>query len=149
MCLEVEEVISPNAILRRMLNFVKLLMILNFLIALLRLATNEPFNCIYDLICVFLLYISHNSIFFMYMGIYIFFSIFNCFMILISFGLILQKLVIVNSLSLSDYFSLSILLFMFFFYIISVCFIFPIYIEMKAQMFEINNGNLELQNQCI
>lgn len=149
MCLELQEIMLPNQRLCKMLNFLQFFSVLNFLVSLSRLATDNPFNIIYDFISIVLLYVSYTTSYYMFMGLFVIDCLFNCFMLFISFSMIIQKLISTKFLTNTDFVSFGIYLLLFFFYVIAIFFTFPIYKEMKAQMLERNNGNLELQNQGI
>jgi len=133
----IRQYLIPNDELKRRLVFVKIICLVNFLIAFLRLVIGDPMSMIYDFINVFILYMAFSSVFFMFMGMYILFAMLNSFYLIVAIGLVIQ-LVIQKTRVMEDqdYIAFGINLFILCFYIFSIVFNFAVYKEMKAQFQE-------------
>lgn len=133
----IRQAIQPNEKLQKMLTFVKIILIINFLSSILRIWININ-ELFYDLICALFLMMAYFSVYFIYMAMYEIFCLFNGFFLFVKLAIFLQVL-----LQMPDYkinskqvVSLSFTIYLFVFYIFAVIITYPVYKEMKAQLME-------------
>jgi hypothetical protein len=136
MC-NIQQVLQPDANLTKMLGFIKIILIINLLSSFLRIFLN-PSDMIYDLFCTLFLFLAYNSVYFLYMAVYIIFSLVNSVLLFIKSATIFQMLI---QNTLGDAKSrvplvLGISLYLLIFYIFAIIFTYPVYKEMKAQLME-------------
>ena len=136
MC-NLQAVIQPNEKLKKMLVFVRIIILLNIISAFARLLI-RPSDMIYDLFTSLFLFMAYNSVYFIYMAIYIIFCFFNVVLLFINSGIILQMLIQKTLGELKDSVGLilGVQLYLLVFYIFAIIFTFPIYKEMRAQLLE-------------
>ena len=141
MC-DLRPVIQPDEKLKKMLVFLKIILILNLISAILRIFLN-PSQMLYDLFCTLFLFLAYNTCYFIYAAIYIVFSMINAVYLFISCGTVIEMII---QDTLGDFKSkvplfLGISLYLFIFYIFAIIMTFPAYKEMKAQIMESFGGS--------
>lgn len=140
MC-DLRQVIQPDDKLQKMLVFLKFILILNIISAIMRIFIN-PSDMLYDLFCALFLFLAYNTVYFIYAAIYIIFSLVNSVYLFVSCGTILQMYL---QATLGEYgkkapLVLGISLYLLIFYIFAIIMVFPAYREMKAQLMDSFRG---------
>jgi hypothetical protein len=147
---------QPNEKLKRQLKLVLILMIIGaipgigfFFLKLSNLGISV-------LIALLFLFCGYQSLLYYYLSLYIFLTLFTTFMLFILFGIVLQQEFLGAESPLKDtvdYVQFGFVIFTFLYNIFSIIFIFPIYKEMRAQLFEVvlsgrlgAGGDMENQN---
>jgi hypothetical protein len=142
MC-DLRSVLQPDEKLKRMLNFLKIIFFLNIISAFLRLWIN-PSDMFYDLICALFLFLTYNTVYFIYAAIYIIFSLINAVYLFINCGVVIQMIIqdTLGKYKQNAPLYLGISLYLFIFYIFSIIIAYPAYKEMKAQLMESFSGTV-------
>ena len=140
MC-DLRPVIQPDEKLKKMLVFLKIILILNLISAILRIFVN-PSDVFYDLFCTLFLFLAYNTCYFIYAAIYIIFSLINAVYLFIKCGTVIEMII---QDTLGDFnkkvpIFLGISLYLLIFYIFAIIITFPAYKEMKAQIMESFGG---------
>lgn len=91
------------------------------------------------LLCVLFLFLAYRTKFYVYMTIYILFSLYNSIQLFIIIGTYIQASLQYSDFSI-NYFNFSVALFTFTYYIFGVMFLFGVYKEMKAEFVENASG---------
>ena len=140
MC-DLRPVLQPDAKLKRILNFLKIIFLLNIIAAILRLYVN-PSDMFYDLICAFLIFLAYNTVYFLYAAIYIIISLINSVYLFINCGVVIQMIIqdTIDKNKDKVPLFLGISLYLFIFYIFSIIITYPAYREMKAQLLDSFTG---------
>jgi hypothetical protein len=132
-----QPVIQGDGKLKKMIIFVQIILIVNLVSSFLRLFLN-PSDIILDLFGVLFLYLASQTLYFIYMGIYIILSLYNTVMLFISCGTLFQMLIqgTLGDLKPAIPKILGISVYLLVFYIFAIVFTYPVYKEMKAQLME-------------
>lgn len=131
-----QRVIQPTARLSKMLNFLKILMIINLIIPVLRIIMGKYDDILNDFLCLFILWGASESCHFLIAGFYIMFIIINNLISFFLIGAYVQAVIQGAVLNSSHILFLCINIFIFLFYSFAVIIVFPAYKEMKAIFFE-------------
>jgi hypothetical protein len=136
-----QSVLRPDQKLTNMLTMVKIILIINLISSFLRLFIN-PGDMISDLICVFFLFAAYNTIYFIYMALYLIFSLMNTVYITINTGIVLQMLIqgTLQGSKSKILLLFGISLYLLIFYIFAIISNYGVYKEMKAQLMESFGG---------
>lgn len=142
MC-NIQPVLQADAKLNKMLVLVKIILIVNLFSCFLRIFLN-PSDMIFDLFGCLFLFLAYNSVYFLYMAMYIIFSLINSVMLFISCATVFQMLIQKTLGSLLSHIPLilGISLYLFIFYTFAIIFTYPVYKEMKAQLMESFGGGV-------
>jgi hypothetical protein len=138
MC-ECQKYFEPDAKLKKMLILMLIIMIINVLLTILTAIFIDFSMCFELLIQVLVLFCGYQSLLYTYLAMYIFFGLLNGFLVVRVVGIIIQQTIIEGSSQLQtgkQYTAFSILLVTLVFQIFAIVLIFPIYKEMKAQLYE-------------
>lgn len=137
MCVGIcRRIINPSARLEKMLSFLRVIMIINLIIPILRILTDKYDDLINDLLCVFILWAATESCHFLIAGFYIMIVIINNFISFFLIGAYIQAILQGAVLNSSHILFLCINIFIFLFYAFAVVIVFPAYREMKAVFME-------------
>jgi hypothetical protein len=138
MC-ECQKYFEPNEKLKKMLNLVLIIMFINIILFIL-LAIFLGFSMCFEMIIqTLVLFCAYQSVLYTYIAMYIFFGLFNAFLVFRVVGIVIQQIIIEGSSTLqtgSQYAGFSILLVTLVFQIFAIIVLFPVYKEMKAQLYE-------------
>jgi len=140
MC-DLRQVLQPNEKLQKMLGFLKFILILNLISAILRIFIN-PSDMLYDLFCTLFLFLAYNTVYFIYAAIYMIFSLVNAVYLFVSCGTVLQMYLqgTLGEFGRKAPLFLGISLYLLIFYIFALMIVFPAYKEMKAQLMDSFRG---------
>ncbi len=135
------QVLQPDEKLKKMLVFLKFILILNLLSAILRIFIN-PTDMFYDLLCTLILYLAYNTVYFLYAAIYLIFSLINVVYLFVSCGTVIQMYLqgTLGNFAKKAPIFLGISLYLLIFYIFAIIMTFPAYKEMKAQLMDSFRG---------
>lgn len=136
MC-ECNPVLNPNNKLKGQLKLVLIFIIIGLILSILLLIfifDNFGLGMI-GLIGTLLLFCSYKTYLYVYLVIYIIISLFNSIQLFFLVGLFIQ-IELQGFKGSRDYFVFGLIIFTFFYYVFSIIFLFGIYKEMKAQLYE-------------
>lgn len=133
MCTDLcRRIINPSARLVKMLFFLRIIIITNLIIPILRALMDRFDDLINDLLCVFILWAATESCNFLIAGFYIMIVIINNLISFFLIGAYIQAITQGAVLKTSHVLFLCMNIFIFLFYSFAVVIVFPAYKEMKA-----------------
>lgn len=138
MC-ECQKYFEPDVKLKKMLTLVLIIMLINILLTILTAIFIGFSMCFELLMQALVLFCGFQSLLYTYVAMFIFFGLLNGFLVFRIVGIIIQQTIIEGSSPLQtgkQYTAFAILLVTFVFQIFAIVVIFPIYKEMKAQLYE-------------
>ena len=137
MC-QLQQSIEPDAKLKKMIGFLKIVLAINILVVIAQIALSliikEGSNFLMEMFCCMFLLMVIYTINYMLMGLFIFFSLYNSVFVFIELGTLFQAYLMNEKLS-NSVWLLGVDTFEFCFNIFAIIVTFPIYKEMKAQFF--------------
>mmetsp|Transcript_679 Transcript_679/g.672 ORF Transcript_679/g.672 Transcript_679/m.672 type:complete len:211 (+) Transcript_679:42-674(+) len=142
MC-ECNKYFEPDDKLRRMLVFLWIILGINFVLGILSAIFCSLGMCLYIFIQTIILLCAIKSVLYTYLAMFVFFCLMNGFSMLIFVGIVIQQLIITDHSTLKDSddkVEFGIQVFTLVFSIFCIFLVFPIYREMKAQLYERVSG---------
>ena len=137
MC-QCDPMFQPTRKLENQLKLALALIIIGIVLAILNFIVyfSYGFNV---LLCVLFLFLAYRTLFYIYMTLFILFSLYNSVQLFIIIGTFLQASLQYDDYTI-NYFNFSISLFTFIYYIFGIIFLFGVFKEMKAQFVENASG---------
>jgi hypothetical protein len=143
-----QPVITGNEKLKKMIVMVQIILIINLVSSFLRLFLN-PSDMIMDLFGVLFLYLAAQTLYFLYMAIYILLSLLNALLLFVNCGTLMQMVIQKTLGDLAPLIPrvLGISLYLLVFYVFAIIFTYPVYKEMKAQLMESFGGGSSIDSR--
>jgi hypothetical protein len=145
MCLgNLRPVMQADDKLQKMIQFAKIILILNLVSSIFRFFMGPLFSgadFIFDMICALFLWMSIMTLFYIHMAFYLFFSLYNAFYLFVNMSIMMQNYFL-GSLVMDSkkIMILSFCIYLFAFYVFAMLITFPIFKEMRAQLYEQASG---------
>lgn len=143
-----QPMMTANDKLKKMIVMVQIILIVNLASSFLRLFLN-PSDMLIDLIGVLFLYLAVQTLYFIYMGIYILLGLLNSVLLFVYCGTLFQMVIqkTLGDIAPEVPKRLGISLYLFVFYVFAIIFTYPVYKEMKAQLMESFGGGASIDSR--
>jgi hypothetical protein len=142
-----QPIMTGNEKLKKMVVMVQIILIINLVSSFLRLFLN-PSDMIMDLFGILFLFLATQTLYFIYMAIYILVCLYNAVMLFVRCGILIQMVIQKTLGDLAPVVPkiLGISLYLFVFYVFAIIFTYPVYKEMKAQLMESFGGGASVDS---